>query len=336
MPKLRSHLLRIDDYPAHLNEQWEKHKTSKLPGAPTLISTFAGIGGSSLGYSMAGCKELLAVEWDDYCVDVFHDNFPDVPIYHGDIGELTLQQVFDITKLEKGELDIFDGSPPCQGFSHAGKRRLDDDRNQLFLHFVRLLDGLQPKSFVMENVSGLVRGKMKLVFVEILKALKACGYKTSARLLDAQWFGVPQRRARIIILGIREDLGITPTHPVAQYAPIAAEDAIADLPIDDILEFVTEKYRDWWANVPPGKNFTEVHPKGYWYNQQKAHPKKPFPTLTKFVFPTGASGITHWLKPGQLTIPMAKRVQSFPDAFEFNSGDFKQQWGGLGIQCRPF
>jgi DNA (cytosine-5)-methyltransferase 1 len=83
---------------------------------------------------------------------------------------------------------------------------MDDGRNQLFREYVRLLYGLQPKVFVMENVSGMVKGKMKLIFVEILKELKASGYHVSARLMNAMYFGVPQSRQRMIFIGVQEDL----------------------------------------------------------------------------------------------------------------------------------
>src|ERR1035438_8286507 len=142
-----------------------------------VISTFSGCGGSSLGYQMAGGKVLLAVEWDKNAVETYRLNFPDTPIYHGDIAKLSVQECLDRTGLKAGELDILDGSPPCQGFSTAGKRNFDDSRNQLFREYVRMLRGLQPKVFVMENVSGMVKGQMKLIFVEILKELKASGYK---------------------------------------------------------------------------------------------------------------------------------------------------------------
>ena len=208
------------DYPAILDEAWAQHLAQRLPDAPTVISTFAGAGGSSLGYSMAGFRELLAVEWDDNAVATFKLNFPDVPVYHGDIAKLSVEQVLDMTGLQPGELDVFDGSPPCQGFSTAGKRILDDPRNQLFREYVRLLRGLMPKVFVMENVSGMVKGKMKLVFVDILKELKASGYKVSARLLNAMYFNVPQSRERMIFVGVRDDLGVEPSHPKAEGMPI--------------------------------------------------------------------------------------------------------------------
>ena len=200
-------LKRIDDYPAFLEACWQEHLKPKAEDAPTVISLFAGCGGSSLGYSMAGYRELLAVEWDDNAVETFRLNFPDVPVYHGDIAELSVEECMRLAGLSgPGELDILDGSPPCQGFSTAGKRRMDDGRNQLFREYVRLLRGLKPKVLVMENVSGMVKGKMRLIFVDILRELKASGYYVSVRLMNAMYFGVPQSRQRMIFIGVREDL----------------------------------------------------------------------------------------------------------------------------------
>lgn len=210
-----------NSYLTILDEAWQQHLAPRAENAPTVISTFAGCGGSSLGYSMAGFRELLAVEWDNNAVETFKLNFPDVPVYHGDIAKLSVDEVLRRVDLEPGELDVFDGSPPCQGFSTVGRRQIDDPRNGLFREYVRLLRGLQPKVFVMENVSGMVKGKMKLVFAEIMRELKTSGYKVSARLMNAMHFHVPQSRDRMIFIGIREDLGIEPSHPKAITHPIA-------------------------------------------------------------------------------------------------------------------
>ncbi len=191
---MRTLLSKIEDYPAHLEACWQEHLKPREPDAPTAISLFAGCGGSSLGYSMAGFRELLAVEWDDHAVETFKLNFPEVPVWHGDIAKLSVEECLQITGLKSGELDVLDGSPPCQGFSTAGKRKIDDGRNQFFREYVRLLRALRPK------------GKMKLIFVEILRELKASGYQVSARLMNAMYFGVPQSRERMIFIGVREDL----------------------------------------------------------------------------------------------------------------------------------
>lgn len=216
MSRMRSQLSKIDDYPAYLDKCWQEHLKPKSNNAPTVITTFAGCGGSSLGYSMAGFRELLAVEWNDNAVATFKLNFPDVPVYHGAIANLTVNECLKLANIKPGQLDILDSSPPCQGFSTAGKRQMTDKRNQLYMQFVRLLKGLKPKVFVMENVSGLVKGKMKLIFAEIMRELKASNYKVSCRLLNAKYFGVPQSRERLIFIGVREDLGIEPGHPKAE------------------------------------------------------------------------------------------------------------------------
>ncbi len=207
------------DYPAILEAAWQQHLAPREPDAPTVVSLFAGCGGSSLGYSMAGFRELLAVEWNDNAVETFKLNFPGVPVYHGDIAKLSAEECLSLAGLEPGQLDVLDGSPPCQGFSTAGKRNLDDPRNGLFREYVRLLRGLRPKVFVMENVSGMVKGKMKLVFAEAMRELKGSGYRVSARLMNAMYFHVPQSRQRLIFIGVREDVGKEPSHPKAQANP---------------------------------------------------------------------------------------------------------------------
>jgi DNA (cytosine-5)-methyltransferase 1 len=123
---------------------------------------------------------------------------PETPVLDRDIATVTAQELLDLTGLQVGDLDILDGSPPCQGFSTAGKRVLTDPRNSLFKEYVRLIEGLQPKVFVMENVSGMVKGKMRIVFREIMLALKATGYTVRCKLLNAMYYEVPQSRERLI------------------------------------------------------------------------------------------------------------------------------------------
>jgi site-specific DNA-cytosine methylase len=216
-PRLR----RIEDYPALLNEAWAQAHAPRAANAPTVISTFAGCGGSSLGYHMAGFRELLAVEWEQNAADTFRLNFPHVPLYHGDIAKLSVDECLRLAGVKPGELTVFDGSPPCQGFSTSGKREIGDARNQLFREYCRLLEGLRPRAFVMENVSGMVKGDFKIVFAEILRTLKRCGYRVKARLLNAMFFGVPQSRERMIFIGVRDDLGVEASHPAGWSEPVS-------------------------------------------------------------------------------------------------------------------
>ena len=191
----------------------------------TAASTFSGCGGSSTGYRMAGFKLLWASEFIDAARDSYKANAAPHTIVDGrDIREVQPEDILKATGLNPGELDLFDGSPPCASFSTAGKREAGwgkvkkySDKEQrtddLFFEYSRLIRGLQPKTFVAENVSGLIKGTAKGYFLEILKELKSCGYRVSCKVLDAQWLGVPQARQRTIFIGVREDLGIDPVHP---------------------------------------------------------------------------------------------------------------------------
>lgn len=173
---------------------------------PTAVDTFSGTGGSSLGLELAGFRELLAVEFDDHAAESFRLNFSDTRLFHGDIKDLTVRQALTLTGLREGELDLFTGSPPCQGFSTSGQRKLNDDRNSLFLEYARLLEGFKPKCFVMENVTGMVKGHMKIIAAEIFKTLKSKGYRVKGQILNAKHYGVAQSRERVILVGVREDL----------------------------------------------------------------------------------------------------------------------------------
>ncbi len=191
------------------------------PGAPTVISSFTGCGGSCLGFRLAGFRTIAALEFVDAAIRTYERNFRGVPIDGRDVREVRGAELRELAGLAPGEeLDVLEGSPPCASFSTAGKgaagwgqeKAYSDTRQRtddLFFEFARLRDELRPRAFVAENVSGLVKGKAKGYFLEILAALSR-GYRVEARLLDAQWLGVPQARVRLIFVGFREDLGIEP------------------------------------------------------------------------------------------------------------------------------
>lgn len=316
------------DYPAHLEAMWQKHLAPREPDALTVISTFAGAGGSSLGYSMAGFRELLAVEWDNNAVATFKLNFPGVPVYHGDIAKLSVDECLRLAGIAPGELDIFDGSPPCQGFSTAGKRILDDPRNQLFREYVRLLRGLRPKVFVMENVSGMVKGKMKLVFVDILGELKASGYRVSAKLLNAMYFHVPQSRQRIIFIGVREDLEIEPSHPKGESRPITVDSALQKVQLSrhDYQETqLTPLYQKYWNQA------------GQWgvvgkLNQNlRLSLTRPAKTLQKS---EGNGGAYHPTECRSLSVRELARIGSFSDEYQF-AGNWRDAKDRIGNSVPP-
>jgi DNA (cytosine-5)-methyltransferase 1 len=191
-----------------------------------VVSTFAGCGGSSTGYRMAGFKVVWANEFVPAARNSYAANMdPETILDDHDIRGVQASDILAATGLVEGELDLLDGSPPCQAFSTAGKRSkgwgkdktyehgASQKNEELFTEFIRLLRGLKPKTFVAENVSGLVKGVAKGFFLDILKELKACGYRVECRMLDAQWLGVPQTRQRLIFIGVRNDLGLKPAFP---------------------------------------------------------------------------------------------------------------------------
>ena len=206
-----------------------------------VVSTFSGCGGSSLGYKMAGFRVLWANEFIPAAQDTYRANHHGTILDARDIRTVQPADILEAIGMQAGELDLFDGSPPCASFSTAGKReagwgkvkaysdtkqRTDD----LFFEYTRLVNGVQPKVFVAENVSGLVKGTAKGYFLEILAALKECGYTVSAKLLDAQWLGVPQMRQRVIFVGVRNDLvakyGVKPAHPTPLSLRYSVRDAL--------------------------------------------------------------------------------------------------------------
>jgi DNA (cytosine-5)-methyltransferase 1 len=308
---------------------------------PTVISTFAGCGGSSLGYKLAGFHELLAVEWDDNAVETFQLNFPGVPVYHGDIAKLTGAECMRMAGIGPGELDVLDGSPPCQGFSTAGKRRYDDPRNSLFREFARLLKELQSKVFVMENVTGMIKGYMKQAYLTIIAELRACGYRCKGEVLNAMYFNVPQSRERVIIIGVRNDLGIEPSHPKPQGKPITPREAFKTLPPPDNIKRLPEWMKQATRFMDAG-NYNHKHIERAFIrvrgksagciNTKLLSWDRCSCTLVKSEI--SSTGIIHPDCERYLTIAEMKRIMSFPDNFEF-IGDRKQIVSRLGNSVPP-
>lgn len=192
----------------------------------TVASLFAGGGGSSTGYRMAGFKVLYANEFIEAAANTYAANAgPHTIVDRRDVRRIAGEDILAQIGMEPGELDVLDGSPPCSAFSTAGKRSAgwgkakaySDDAVQvvddLFFEYARILGVVRPKVFVAENVTGLVKGSAKGYFKAILAALRSQGYRVSAKVLDASWLGLPQARQRLIFIGVREDLAVEPSHP---------------------------------------------------------------------------------------------------------------------------
>lgn len=241
----------------------------------TFVDLFSGCGGLSLGLSMAGLQGRFAVERDPMAFDTFSDNFlgdRKVPVDKFDwpswlekqawgIDELLDKHRSDLAKL-RGTIQVLAGGPPCQGFSFAGRRREDDPRNQLFEKYVQFVDTLKPSILVLENVPGMKvahstkqgeEGKREQAaesyYDKLRKSLEAIGYDVHGKIVDASRFGVPQRRPRLIVIGIKKDLtsrleggvahafdtlesarvDMLAKHGLPKTKPVSADDAISDL-----------------------------------------------------------------------------------------------------------
>jgi DNA (cytosine-5)-methyltransferase 1 len=207
---------------------------------PVAIDLFSGCGGMSLGLEAAGFDIAAAVEFDAIHTLVHHFNFPYGANICKDISRLASQDLLKAVE-EKGfsrEIDLIAGGPPCQGFSHIGKRQIDDPRNALVFEYVRIIKEIRPKYFIFENVPGIASGKHKKFLDELIVEFESIGYSVEkpVSILDASLYGAPQKRKRLILIGSRLDVEKA-TYPVQTHGDIdTAESAIFDL---DLLSLST-------------------------------------------------------------------------------------------------
>lgn len=303
-----------------------------------VVSTFSGCGGSCLGYRMAGYRVLWANEFIPAAQETYKANHPNSILDTRDIRKVQPKDILEATGLDVGEIDIFDGSPPCAAFSTAGKReagwgkvkqysdtkqRVDD----LFFEYTRLIKGTQPKVFVAENVSGLIKGTAKGYFIEILKALKACGYNVKCRVLDAQWLGVPQMRQRTIFVGVRKDLGMEPVHPKPLPYRYTVGDAWIEVPLSEKVYFTAYSLYAHWKTLCQGKGHDRL------INLKRLSFKRPSNAMCQ-TWGNGTAAITHPDEPRYPTIAELRRICSFPDDFIF-TGTYAQQWERMGRAVPP-
>lgn len=177
-----------------------------------VISLFSGAGGMDIGFEMAGFKTAVAVEYDKSCCETLRTNKPELPILHGDLAQITTNDILKAAKLKPTEAALVIGGPPCQSFSLAGKRMgMNDPRGLLVLQFIRVVRESLPVAFVMENVKGMVNwegGKaIEAIMNEISEPIifegKEYSYKVTRSVLTAADYGVSQFRERVFIVGNR-------------------------------------------------------------------------------------------------------------------------------------
>ena len=209
---------------------------------PIAIDLFAGCGGLSLGIEQAGFDVAAAVEIDPIHCAVHEYNFPNTTTICADVKELTGDRIRELSGLVNEDIDLVVGGAPCQGFSLIGKRMLDDPRNQLIGHFLRLVSELKPKYCILENVKGLTIGKHIQFLDALIDNLKDNGYEVLLpyKVLNAADFGVPQKRERLFLMAARKGLPL-PSYPQGLDTKITVHEAIGDLPnADDFDELVND------------------------------------------------------------------------------------------------
>ena len=174
----------------------------------TCIDTFCGAGGLGLGLIEAGFTVLLSFDIDPICINTIKANrkYFQHEAVQADISDMLNGELLRKTGLKRGDLFLLAGGPPCQGFSIQRRGEDNDPRNQLVLKYAKLIQEVFPMYFVMENVSGLAGHRGKTILQELLDYTDEIGYSTSIKLVDAQEYGVPQRRKRYIIVGKRKDI----------------------------------------------------------------------------------------------------------------------------------
>lgn len=171
-----------------------KTKTSKL------LDLFSGAGGLSLGFQWAGYKVIAANDNFKQACQTYRANHTETVLVEGSITDEEVKK--DLLKIsQKNKVDIVVGGPPCQGFSHAGKRMIDDPRNFLYKEFVYMVKSIKPKVFVMENVEGILTINEGKTYEEIKNHFRSLGYSVTGRKLHAVQYGVPQKRKRVVIIG---------------------------------------------------------------------------------------------------------------------------------------
>ena len=313
-----------------------------------VVSTFAGGGGSSLGYRMAGGKVLAIVEFIDEACKTYRANWQSTKIIQKDIRQVTGQEILDAIGKKQGELDILDGSPPCSAFSTAGSREKGwgktkkySDSSQanvedLFFEYIRLLRDIKPKVFIAENVSGLVKGSAKGYFNHIMRELKASGYVVTCKVLDAKYLGVPQSRNRTIFVGVREDLWKDEykgcTHPKPFDYIVTLEQAFKGL--NFTLEDKQETDISRYAVYKELKHLSKGEQSKKYFQLVKANPNYVSGCITASSGSGSIACIRHWDNRA-FTVNEIKRIMSVPDDFIL-TGTYQQKVERMGRMVAPF
>lgn len=303
------------------------------------IDLFAGAGGMSLGFDNAEFENVLAVEYDKCFAETYSFNFPKHNLKAADIKTISNDEIKKLIGNKK--IDVIIGGPPCQGFSIAGKigrNFIDDERNQLFKEFVRFVEVVKPRIFVMENVAALKTHNKGKTIEEIIKEFEKIGYTVKCDVLNAVDYGVPQQRRRIFVIGTlgKENKFNFPKKTTKQ---MTIKDALKDLPelksgeTSDIPNHNAMKHSkqmlEKMSYVKDGGNRNDIpediRPKsGDIRKYIRYNSNEPSICITGDM-----RKVFHFNQNRALTGRELARIQTFPDGFIFkgNSGKVQQQIG---------
>lgn len=326
-------------------EETEKApRTQKSPRKLTSIELFAGAGGLALGLEKAGFNTIGLIEFDEDAANTLKKNRPGWNVINDDIANISTQDLETYFNIKKGELDLLSGGAPCQAFSYAGKRLgLEDARGTLFYHYAVFLHKLQPKTFLFENVRGLLTHDHGRTYQTILDIFEAEGYTIQKEIMNAWDYGAPQKRERLITIGIRNDLA----HTLRIYSPKPHEykpvlrDILNDVPPSGGTQY-SEYKRNIFELVPPGgywRDIPEAIAKGYMKSCWDMEGGRTGilrrlsmdePSLAVLTSPSQKqTDRCHPTEARPFTVRENARCQCFPDDWEF-CGSVGQQYKQVG------
>jgi DNA (cytosine-5)-methyltransferase 1 len=304
---------------------------------PKVVDLFCGAGGLSTGFRMAGFEVILGIDHIPVFCETFEKN--DHKSICGDIREITIKQINNAVENQK--VDIVVGGPPCQGFSMAGRRDPKDPRNSLFMEFVRIVDGLKPKFFVMENVPGILTMKTangELVKDIILREYEKIGYKVEVKKLHSADYGVPQKRKRVIFIGTNTDRRINFPEPTHSKEPKMKLDGTITkkwVPVSTVL-LPKEKVPQSFFHGPKmiegfnrRKKRNEENGKGF--GAQYLRPDEPSFTISARYWKDGSDALVKYSETEirMLTPEECAAIQTFPSDYKW-CGSKKEIYTQIG------
>ena len=284
----------------------------------TAVSLFCGAGGLDLGFDKAGFCTMWANDCDvDACKT--HQSWSNAKVVCGDISKVDVENIPDS--------DVILGGFPCQGFSLSGPRKIDDSRNILYKHYVRIVARKQPKIFVGENVKGLLTMGNGQIIEAIIEEFSACGYNVFYKLVNAKDFGVPQDRERVIICGFRKDLNVQEFDlKIPKVNMVTLKEALADLPEAKPEEVCDAPYSSRYMSRNRKRNWEQVsYTIPAMAKQVTLYPGSPdMKKISKDLWEFGESGVTR-----RLSWREAAAIQTFPKWIDFY-GDLTSKYKQIG------